>query len=222
MSVLAYLSKASYGVQILDNIVYGVAQIPYSWYPLYNPQNGEHVEVYLHSSYETTVQFEVGTLESLVFSDQIESGEITINKGADVVTSIDTKTLPVGSYDYKIVYTNTGTEKHIYVDVIVDQSSPYVSQLPDLEFEVGTALPKWLVWLAKDSSPSTYEIFKDGVMVQDSSWITNDPISYDITSLGIGTYHFKIEAKDVSGKITSSSLDVEIIADTTPPILHNF
>jgi tetrahydromethanopterin S-methyltransferase subunit B len=218
-----------------NNVVYGYLTAPgsrnqgFTWYPIPDIS----YEMYFDTSYNATILFESHILRNIAFGDTVYNSYNTIlyKDGVEITSGvftnyvydplrIDTESLLVGSFSYLIDIPSALIHSNIYVEVVADQSAPFVSQLPDMTVEVGTGLPKFLTWIGKDSQPNTYKIFRGGVEAASGVWANNVPIPYDFTLLTVSTYDFRIELTDQSGRMTSSSTMVTIVPDTTAPVVH--
>ncbi|MHA2277543.1 MAG: hypothetical protein ACXAC2_17325, partial [Candidatus Kariarchaeaceae archaeon] len=139
--------------------------------------------------------------------------------GTPISISIDG--LAIGLHNYTIiVFDTSGNSNNNTVWVTVqDTTAPTISHPSDFSYEYGS-IGNNITWIATDSNPNSYSIFKDSVLVDSGSWGSGTPIVLDIDGLGLGTYNYTIVITDDASISTSDQVFVTVV-DSTIPSLSN-
>jgi len=101
---------------------------------------------------------------------------------------------------------------------VVDQTPPTIDHPDDIEEEVfeGDHAYCQIIWNASDSNPTTYEILKDGSVVQTGDYDIFHVIVLSADGLSVGTYNYTCVVYDVGGNWVSDTVIVTITPmDTT-------
>ncbi|MCY3410656.1 MAG: hypothetical protein INQ03_03365 [Candidatus Heimdallarchaeota archaeon] len=136
--------------------------------------------------------------------------------GVDVVYNIDGNS--IGSYDYAVVYYDQ-FGYFIYDNItitVVDTALPVIITSPtDYSYSEGDT-GNTIAWKATDANPNTFIIYRDGVSVNSSSWISSELITQNIDGLLKGIYNFTISYLDTSGNARQDTVWVTVTDDTSP------
>lgn len=125
--------------------------------------------------------------------------------------------LMLGSYNYTIMYTDTnGNSKSDMVIVTVYDVTPPTIVGPTSYTYNETTTGHSLAWNVTDNHPDQYYILKDGVNVQNGTWVANANITISIDGLLKNTYTYQLFVNDTSNNIQSFTTTV-IVYDGTPP-----
>ena len=125
--------------------------------------------------------------------------------------------LILGKYNFTIAYSDTdGNSKSDTVFVTVyDVTPPSIVGLSSFTYMEDTA-GYTLSWNVTDNHPDRYYILKDGLNVQNGTWISNTNITISIDGLLKNTYTYKLFVNDTSNNVQSFTTTV-IVYDGTPP-----
>ena len=122
---------------------------------------------------------------------------------------VDLDDLPVGTYEYKIEVYNTYKTAEDIINVEVLPFIFNISQPPDISYtegDTGTTI-SWEVTSNLITNP-TYNITRDEVELETDSWSSGVPIMINVDGLSVGTYEYKIEARN------SDSVKEDIVSVT--------
>jgi hypothetical protein len=127
----------------------------------------------------------------------------------------------IGTYYYwMVIYDSNGNSAGIGVYVtVVDSTVPNIATLPaDITYELGST-GNDISWTWTDLLPDTYEIRRDGIIIDSGSWNSGNPININIDGEGIGSYSYTITIYDTSGNSASDSVQVSVIDSIAPQIV---
>ena len=134
--------------------------------------------------------------------------------------------LEVGDYKFNVVYLDRSynfefIEFKFYVrdttpPVIITNEQESVNEFDYFEGEA-------LEWILTDNSPENYQVWENGILLLNSSWVYETKLTISLDKLiPEMQYNFTVQAKDDSGLITSSQVIIKLF-DTIPPrIEENF
>jgi hypothetical protein len=88
--------------------------------------------------------------------------------------------------------------------------------LNDFSYEHGSSNNK-ISWNAADSNPHEHFIYRNGILISDGTWQSDEPIELNIDGLDVGTYNFTIIVTNQSNNLKTHTVFVTV-EDTTPPI----
>lgn len=94
-------------------------------------------------------------------------------------------------------------------------SPPQIDSPPDQTVYVGTTGNE-LEWNPKDLDPRNYTLYKNNVVIENSTW-DGSSISVDLDTLTAGVYNFTLFVIDRLGQTDTDTVIVTAIADETPP-----
>ncbi|MHA2100771.1 MAG: hypothetical protein ACW99A_19035, partial [Candidatus Kariarchaeaceae archaeon] len=158
-----------------------------------------------------------GTFE--VYRNGTLTGDAGSWTNAGVIT-INVDGLVVGIYNYTIMVNDASTNQNtdiVYVTVVTDTVSPIFFITPvDLQYSEGNT-GNTLSWNTTDSSPGTFEVYRNGTSTGDSgSWTNEDFITINIDGLLKGTYNYTIVVSDLSDNQISDTVIVTVVDSTFP------
>ena len=130
--------------------------------------------------------------------------------------------LMLGSYNYTIMYNDT--DSNVKIDTVIvtvyDVTPPTIVGIPSYIYMEDTTGHS-LSWNVTDNHPDKYYILKDGVNVQNGTWVANSNITIAIDGLLKNTYIYKLYVNDTSNNIQSFTTTV-IVYDGTPPNVTDY
>ncbi|TFG95494.1 hypothetical protein E4H12_13125 [Candidatus Thorarchaeota archaeon] len=91
----------------------------------------------------------------------------------------------------------------------LDTLAPQISHPDDIEIDVGT-IGQNVTWVATDQNRDTYEISKDGVIVDSGDW-NSVYISASLDGLALGSYNFTLTVEDISNNTSADTVQVVVI-----------
>jgi parallel beta-helix repeat protein len=140
------------------------------------------------------------------------------SSGVNISQNIDG--LSVGDYNYTLIVTDgyggqAVDEVWMYV---APTTVPLITSPPDVTYALGST-GHTINWTIIDSTVDnpTFNITRNGVLINETSWASEIPIILSIDGLAIGTYEFIITATDGFGNIEQDSVNVSV--NNTMPIL---
>ncbi len=151
----------------------------------------------------------------IIYRDGVEVNSGSWTSGVPIIINVDG--LTIGSYNYIInvtdVYDNSVTD--VVIVTVEDTTDPVVDSPIDITYEEGTT-GHVISWTATDNNPGNYTIYRDGVEVDSSSWISGVPIAINVDGLTVGIYNYTINITDESN---NTAIDTVLVAieDTTAP-----
>ena len=138
--------------------------------------------------------------------------------------SIQLDNLQIGNYIFTLkAYDLMKNIKESSIQVIVSPSEPpvFTSTPSDTTLEYG-ANGILLNWTAYDVSPWQYNIYLNGsTYIAGQPWQNNEIISFQTTSLGVGTHNITVEVLDKMGNKAVDSVVVVIEPSQPPQILQH-
>jgi len=104
----------------------------------------------------------------------------------------------------------------IGLDSMILPNLDFISRPADLIYTINT-LGNSLSWIISDENVSapTYAIYQNGTELINDTWISNDPISFNVDSLALGNYSFSFVALDGKGEMVSDEVEVSVILEST-------
>ncbi len=116
-----------------------------------------------------------------------------------------TEYLP-GIYLFNIsVFNEAGLSTSDLITVsIVDTTIPVISSPPNLVIN-DISQPYTISWNVSDLLPDYYQLYKDGIIIDQGNWSSTDEIIFDLKNLTVGEYDFELRVYDTSGNL---ALDV--------------
>ena len=94
--------------------------------------------------------------------------------------------------------------------------TPNIDSPDDIEYEDGTTGHS-ITWNPTDLNPLSYEIFKDGALVQFGDWnVSSEDIVIGVSGLSVGVFNYTLVVMDASGNFATDTAFVSVV-DSTPP-----
>ncbi|MFW9965414.1 MAG: hypothetical protein ACFFCX_17710, partial [Candidatus Sifarchaeia archaeon] len=150
---------------------------------------------------------------------QVKSG--TWNSSSETI-SISVDGLSIGSYNYTIVLVDIGG--NIVLDEVI--VTVYNADLPTINHPTNQTISEgtaglFVIWRPLDLNPSSYAIYKDGVLVKSGAWNSSaETISISLDGLSLGEYNFTALVTDLDSNTASDTVWVTVV-DGTPPVLDH-
>lgn len=125
--------------------------------------------------------------------------------------SIPVDGLPLGVWSYVIEVTDVGgnTATDEVLVTVIDTTNPTINHPLDIEFMEGSTGNN-ITWIPYDLHPGTYEIRRNGTLVQSGSW-TGSSVLIGLDNTLAGAYTFTITVRDTSGNSVSDTVLVEVL-----------
>jgi parallel beta-helix repeat protein len=146
---------------------------------------------------------------------QIGSGQWD---GSNIQISVDG--LDLGTYNYTLVVSDTSNNiaSSTVLVSVVDTINPVVSNLGDIQFEIGT-IGHNLTWTLEDSNPFSYEVFINSTSVFSGAWnSTGETVTITLDSFDVGTHFISIIIKDLAGNEASDEVIVSVLSEITTTV----
>jgi hypothetical protein len=154
----------------------------------------------------------------ILYQNKVSINSSSWISGISITEDIDG--LPLGVYNYTIAFSDTSGNlitDQVWVTV-EDTTDPLIINAPsNFTYELGST-DNHLMWTTTDIDPNIYILYRNNVLINTSSWVSNIPVIEIIDGLPLGIYNFTIKFSDYSGNhiINEVWLTVE---DTTDPII---
>ncbi len=134
------------------------------------------------------------------------NGDVTISVGV----------LEVGVYSFTIIvlddYSNEASDTVIVT--VEDTTPPEVSHPDDVIFTFGEVGHE-LDWTCMDLRPDSYEIRRDGTLIDSGDWsAVEEIIEISLDGLGVGLWVYEIRLYDAGNLTVSDEVQVAVIAET--------
>ncbi len=129
--------------------------------------------------------------------------------------------LPLGEHTFTLhVNDSAGLESTDSVSVtVVDTIKPVLSDESDIGYESGTK-GHWINWSAFDLYPASFEIIRNGTVVEWGLWLSSD-IKHNTDYLRLGIYNLTLRVIDEGGNWESDQVIVTVL-DTILPTISDF
>ena len=123
-------------------------------------------------------------------------------------------------YLYKLsIIDSEGNIASKYIEVqVVDTIKPVISEKAETVLLNYTEAYYILSWNVSDLLPSTFKIFKDGIMLEEGNWEDAEVINYTFSNLIPGHYNFTILVSDTSDNFETSPIFLTIEDKLSPTI----
>ena len=125
--------------------------------------------------------------------------------------SIDIDGLSYGIYIYACTVNDTdGNEISDFVTVTVtDTVNPNINSPANINYNEGI-IGYNIIWVATDNNPSTYTVYKDGVLYETDTWVSGSSIIISVDGLSAGQYNFTIVVYDFAGNLAKNEVTVAV------------
>lgn len=154
---------------------------------------------------------ELHPLNYSIFRNEIEVKNGTWNSDEDVLYDIDG--LPFGEHNFNVtIFDDSGNSaSHTLTIHVTDEDSPIILSYPmNITFPY-TTQGNNLILNATDSHPDSYQIFEDGVLVNNGTWSNEELITWNLDYLIQGNYTFSIFLVDQYSNNNTYYIDVFVI-----------
>lgn len=147
---------------------------------------------------------------SVLFSeDEWNGSSITVGLG----------TLALGGHNLTcVVYDVSDNTAADQVNVlVVDNVLPIINHLENSTMSEGSSAS--LIWSPSDLHPSSFELYREGILIDSDSW-SGDDIIVSLADLTIGEYNYTIVVFDTSGNKATDTTFVTVEDNAIPVIDH--
>ncbi|MHA2101402.1 MAG: hypothetical protein ACW99A_22320, partial [Candidatus Kariarchaeaceae archaeon] len=126
--------------------------------------------------------------------------------------------LTIGEYSFTIFINDTsGNFAFDTVVITVNEITPPSPSSPsDIVYSEGS-IGNFINWTVSDTYPGTYQITRNGLVVDLGIWSNGINISLNIDGLIVGTYNFTLYVDDTTGNFDYDWVEV-IVIDATDPV----
>ncbi|MHA2503844.1 MAG: hypothetical protein ACXAE3_13370, partial [Candidatus Kariarchaeaceae archaeon] len=173
----------------------------------------------------------IGNTLTWMYSDPSPANYIILENGtqidsqpwvANVSFSFVLDDLQKGVYNITLVVYDQAGNIATYTNIItvLDATLPTFVSQPVASFnytEQDTGFS--LSWTMSDKYDGTYEILRNGTILQTGSWVTDDPRTISIDGLSYGHYNYTMVVWDASGNQILDTVLVSVFDETLPEIL---
>ena len=123
--------------------------------------------------------------------------------------------LPIGDFNITLVaYDDYNQACSDSVIVYVrDLQAPEISSPEDMVIEE-SATGEYLTWSAYDLHPESYQLLRDGVVIDSDTWDQNTYLNFPLNNLIVGTYNYCLVLTDESNNVASDCVMVEVVQTT--------
>ncbi len=134
--------------------------------------------------------------------------------GGDINVTVSLDGLDLGVHRFNATFYDAGGNStfDIVLVEVVDTTVPVIDSPEDVTYEEGTTGHS-IEWSPTDHNPLRYEIYLDGVLIEDEAW-PGGSISIDIDGLTMGTYTYTIIVFDIEGASVTDDVTVEVTIST--------
>lgn len=128
--------------------------------------------------------------------------------------------LSIGVYNYTLylddIFSQSSTST-VFVSVVTAAEAPPIVNHPlFVIFFAGDSTAN-CTWIASDSDPDTYTVYRNGTEIASDSWTSGIPIIVPLSSLQPGVYNITIVLEDDFGNIVSDTVIAYVLPSTLNP-----
>lgn len=138
------------------------------------------------------------------------------NSSSETIT-INVDGLTLGAYNFTIYVLDIGgnaANDTVFV-YVSDGSTPTVDAPPDVIYDEGET-GNSITWNPSDLHPSSYEIFRDGLLVKSGAWnSSSETISISVDGLSPGEYNYTVIVTDLGSNSVVDQVNVTVEAVVT-------
>ncbi|NHI87942.1 MAG: hypothetical protein EAX87_00380 [Candidatus Thorarchaeota archaeon] len=128
--------------------------------------------------------------------------------------------LSVGAYNYTLLLDDMFSQHStstVFVTVVVDAYSPPIVNHPLFVIFFAGDPTANCTWIASDSDPDTYTVYRNGTEMVSGSWTSGIPIIVPLSSLQFGVYNITIVLEDDIGNTASDTVIAYVLPSTLTP-----
>ncbi len=133
--------------------------------------------------------------------------------GGDIVVDIDGLTHGVYTYDCTVNDTDGLEANDTVIVTVTDIVNPILNSPGYINYNEGE-VGNNIIWVATDSNPATYIVYKDGVLFDTDTWTSGSSIVISVDGFSTGVYNLTIVVYDLAGHIAKNT----VIVDVNPAI----
>ncbi|MHA1950277.1 MAG: hypothetical protein ACW987_10415 [Candidatus Thorarchaeota archaeon] len=162
--------------------------------------------------------------DSYPFSYEIYRSEVLVKSGLWNITS-ETITasvtgLSVGTYNFTIIVFDIGgnnVSDLVWVTVS-DATPPTIDTPTDRSIDEGQ-IGELITWTPSDLNPSSYEIYRDEVLVRSGLWnVSSETITISLDGLSLGIHNFTLVVTDIGLNTEFDTILITVVDGTVPTI----
>ncbi|MFX1483656.1 MAG: hypothetical protein ACFFCP_10745 [Promethearchaeota archaeon] len=136
--------------------------------------------------------------------------------------TVQLSSLGLGTHNITLaVWDAAGNSASDEVDVtVVDGTPPNIDSPANVTYSEG-ATGSTITWDPADAHPSTYEIYRDDVLVKSGTWnSSSEAIAFSVDGLSLGVYNITIAVYDTTSQRAIDTVFVTVY-DGTPPTVDS-
>ena len=136
--------------------------------------------------------------------------------GIPITLNIDGLTIGTYIFNCTVFDEMRNPISHIITVIVVDNTLPIFIIIPEnFQYSEGT-IGHTIGWMAADTNPSAYTIYKNGTLVDIGTWASKSPIVISIDGLTIGKYYFTLVISDLFGNSAMDTVLVTVVNTVIP------
>lgn len=161
--------------------------------------------------------------DSYPTSYEIYRNEVLLKSGLWNITSetilVSVTGLSVGTYNFTIIVFDVGGNSvSDLVWVTVSDATPPTIDTP-IDRSIDEGQTGELTWTPSDLNPSSYEIYRDEVLVRSGLWnVSSETIVISLNGLNLGIHNFTLVVSDIGLNSEIDTVLITVVDGTTPTI----
>ncbi|NPD88149.1 MAG: hypothetical protein HGN29_05480 [Asgard group archaeon] len=133
--------------------------------------------------------------------------------GGDLNINIDGLTYGVYTYVCTVNDTEGQEASDTVIVTVTDSVAPVLNSPGDIVYSQGDTGNN-IIWIATDTNPATYIVYKDGTLYEPDTWTSGSSIVIPVDGLAAASYNFTIVVFDEAG----NSVKDEVTVAVTPAV----
>ena len=152
----------------------------------------------------------------------LNSTEVDTGSWSNGTISYDLGVQSPGTYNLTLSLNDTLGRVFVHTAIItyLQDPVPTFDTMPQA-ISFGTWESGSISWSATDNNPTTYQVLRNGTVVESGSYASGESKTYSISGLEQGMYNFTVVVFDGSGSSNSATAIVTVNADTTAPAVNS-